>query len=443
MAQSVHSTYEIRLRSRTWSLVLLTALCIPSLLLIWETSRIVLAQVWASFPDPAAIEKAIALDPANPDLRLALGKMLLLDAKPGAQAAAEQEFRMATNMNPRSALYWAALGKACYSSGNQACADAAFLRARELAPAKPQFAWQAAVNYVVSHQPNPAIENLRAFLQLQPDGLDQTLRLLMRGFGDPGLVMHSLFGTSSDAAAKLKFLAYLATDNDFDAATAYWAELVADKTFVPVSAVSPYVDGLLAGGRYREAARVWKYAVSETELGVQGAGGRQNLVFNGGFEQDPLNSGFDWHFWQPPYVDLDFADYRARTGERAFRIDFTVPQNSEYELAYQLVPVVPGQSYELTAFVSSQGITSDSGPRLRVMDPKCVTCLNTATQATLGTSDWHQTTARFTTGPDTEIVRLSVWRPRSRSYPMEISGQAWFDDVSLRPIPATAPDALQ
>ena len=431
-----HSTYEIPLRSRMWSMVFLTVLAIPTSVLIWGTSRIVLAQVCASFLDPAMIRHAIALDPANPDLHFAAGTIMLLDSRPSAHAAAEQEFRLATNMNPHSAVYWSGLGKACYSSGNQPCADAAFLRAQALAPSRPQFAWQAAVNYVVSNQPNEAVEQLRTFLQLQPDGLEQTFHLLMRGFSDSDIVTHRLLGSSSDIAAKLQLLTYLAADNHFDAAAAYWAELVADKAAVPVFAVSPYVDELLAGGRNREATRVWSYAVSETELGRQMAAGERNLVYNGGFEQDPLSRGFDWHSWQPPYVNLDFSDREAHTGARAFRIDFTVPQNSEYELAYQLVAVVPRQTYELTAYVKSQAITSDSGPRLRVLDPMCVACLNTTTQGTSGTTDWHQITTRFT-GPKTEMVRLSVWRPRSRSYPMEISGQAWVDDVSLRPIPAT------
>ena len=104
---------------------------------------------------------------------------------------------------------------------------------------------------------------------------------------------------------------------------------------------------------------------------------KRQLVFNGGFEQEPLNAGFDWRFAQQPYLTLDFFDATAHTGARSFRADFTVPQNSEYEPVYQLVPVVPGQTYELSAYVKSEAITSDSGPRLRVLDPKCLVCLDT------------------------------------------------------------------
>jgi tetratricopeptide (TPR) repeat protein len=419
-----------------YSLVFLFVLAVPISVLILQTTRIVLAQSWGSSLEPATIQHAIALDPANPDLHFALGNIMLLNAQPDAQGAAEQNFREAVSMNPYSAAYWSGLGKTCYSSGNQPCADAAFRRAQQLAPTRPEVAWEAAINNVVSSQPKAAVEQLRTFLRLHPDGLEQTFQLLMRGFNDPNIVWRDLLGSSSNVTSKLQFLEYLAANNDFEPAAAYWAQLTADKSVVPIAAVSPYVDRLLAGGRYREAGRVWRYAVDQNDLDSQAVTGERNLVFNGGFEQDPLSTGLDWHFWQQPYLNLDFADRTAHSGVRAFRADFTVPQNSEYELAYQLVPVVPRQTYELRAYVRSQAITSDSGPRLRVLDPKCNVCLDAATQGTSGTTDWHQVATEFTTGPTTEMVRLSIWRPRGRSYPMEIGGQVWFDDVSIRPVSA-------
>jgi hypothetical protein len=36
-----------------------------------------------------------------------------------------------------------------------------------------------------------------------------------------------------------------------------------------------------------------------------------------------------------------------------------------------------------------------------------------------------------------QVIRISVWRPRSRAFPMEISGQFWLDDVAVRLVPET------
>ena len=76
-------------------------------------------------------------------------------------------------------------------------------------------------------------------------------------------------------------------------------------------------------------------------------------------------------------------------------------------------------------------ITSDSGPRIRVEDPGCVQCLNVATDPSVGTTPWHELKLNFVTGPQTDIVRVSVWRPVSRTYPMDIGGEFWLSSISL------------
>ena len=80
----------------------------------------------------------------------------------------------------------------------------------------------------------------------------------------------------------------------------------------------------------------------------------------------------------------------------------------------------------------SQEITSDSGPRLRVIDLECLTCLDAATTAAIGTTAWHKEELTFLTGPATHLIRLSIWRPRSRVFPMEISGDFWLRAVTMR-----------
>ena len=114
------------------------------------------------------------------------------------------------------------------------------------------------------------------------------------------------------------------------------------------------------------------------------------------------------------------------------RLDFTVGQNDEYEAVYQIVPVAPDEAYLLTAYTRSESIASDSGPRLRVLDLACPACLNVSSETTVGTTPWHAVSLMFSTGPHAQVVRVSVWRPRSRSFPTEITGTFWLDAVSLK-----------
>jgi hypothetical protein len=246
---------------------------------------------------------------------------------------------------------------------------------------------------------------------------------------------------------KLSYLDFATANNRFDLANRYWKEIAATSPKIHLEAAKPYLERLLASGHYGEAAEVWRYlirtgavaSVPETDQGRETE--NASSVFNGGFEQTPLNAGFDWHYGQPLYLNLDFTDSRAHSGLRALCLDFTLPKNLDYEPVYQFVPVVPGQSYVLGAFLRSEAITSDSGPRLRVIDTKCSGCLDVATDGATGTQGWHEVSVQFTAGTNTEAVRVSIWRPHSRSFPMEISGKAWFDDISLKQLVVAGPQA--
>jgi hypothetical protein len=166
-----------------------------------------------------------------------------------------------------------------------------------------------------------------------------------------------------------------------------------------------------------------------------------NLVYNGRFNHLPLDAGFDWRDPNTQYVETDFQDPYGERDSTCLRVDYAAGKNLESEPVYEFVPVMPNHSYRLQADVRTDSVTSDSGPRLRVLDPVCPECLNVSTETTVGTTPWHQLTLDFTTGAQTRLVRLSVWRIRSRTFPMEISGSFWLDNVSITPL-STRPNEV-
>ena len=156
-----------------------------------------------------------------------------------------------------------------------------------------------------------------------------------------------------------------------------------------------------------------------------------NLIFNGDFERDVLNAGFGWRTAPGAYLGFDFPSSGAYRGKRCFRLDFG-GRNEESEPLLQFVPVAPSQAYSLTAYVRSEDVTSDSGPRLRVLDPACPACLDVSSETTVGTTPWHALSLKFSTGAQTQVVRVSVRRPRGRTFPTEITGTFWLDAVTLK-----------
>jgi hypothetical protein len=251
---------------------------------------------------------------------------------------------------------------------------------------------------------------------------------------------------------------FLSDQGDNDTAYRIWRRVVADSRPFPFSSAAPYLERLIALGRIEEAVNVWqdlerlgivkRNEADEVAPGFSPApaalkGGatppeteglpneKENLIFNGNFEQSPLDAGFDWRAGPRTYLAVDFSAPGAYHGAHCLRVDFTVSRNDEYEPAYQIVPVLPHHAYTLEAYVRSEDITSDTGPCLRVSDTQPAGFPDAISETTVGTTPWHPLRLSFSTGPQTRAVRLSFWRPRSRVFPMEISGTSWLDAVSL------------
>jgi hypothetical protein len=162
-----------------------------------------------------------------------------------------------------------------------------------------------------------------------------------------------------------------------------------------------------------------------------------NLVVNGDFEEDLLKMGFDWRVapMEGIYAGVDTSTYHSPS--RALLIRFSGKQNIDYHHVYQFVRVEPGRTYRLQGFLKTEGITTDSGPRLEVRDGHDASQLQTFSESNVGTSGgWTQVILDFTAGAKTELVLAGVARLPSRKLDNLIAGKVWVDDVSLAPLPS-------
>lgn len=402
-----------------------------TLLISVETAKIAIVTALGKSPNTAELQKALAIEPDNPALlhRLGLLYSFLPDTMSPLQGV--RCLRRAVELNPHRAAYWLSLGTACDSVGDTTCADHAFQRALVLNPTSPRVQWGIGNHYLMTDRVDTALPFFRRLLELSPEYARPTFGLCLRAVHDPQIVYERVLPRRSDAKLRFAFVNLLSEQGDHDNAYRVWRETIAETSAFAFSSVTPYLDRLLGQGRFLEAQSVWQDLERLGIVKKPPTEDPRNLVFNGGFEQDPLNAGFDWRFQSAAYVAADFADTSAFQKERCLRVDFTVSRNDEFEPVYQIAPVVPYQAYVLSAYVRSENVSSDSGPRLRVLDPACPACPNAMTEATVGTTAWHQVTLSFLAGPQTHAVRLSVWRPRSRTFPTDITGSFWLDAVSL------------
>jgi hypothetical protein len=424
---------ELSLTSRRRSGVFLSLAALVTLLGSAEAIKIAAVTALGKSGDVTAVQKAIALDPENPVLHNRLSQLYGDSPEESNLATALQEARRATALNPNKSDYWLTLASTCESAADKTCADQALQRALYLSPMGPQVWWLAGNHYLRTNRPESALPCFHRLLELSPDYAAPIFALTLHAYNNPKMVLEKVVGDEKDPQPGLAFADFMSANNQFDAAHQAWTQVAGRDAQFSFAAVQPYVEHLLSQGRYHEAQSIWSQLERRGVIATAPDNEAGNLVFNGGFEQLPLGAGFDWRMQPSSFVSVDFADSSPYVGWRCLRVDFPVGQNDDFEPVYQVVPVVPNQPYSLTAYVRSTDIKSDSGPRLRVTDPDCPTCLNVETDPTVGSTPWHNVTLKFTAGPQTQAARISVWRPRSRVFPMEISGSFWLDAVSVRP----------
>jgi hypothetical protein len=435
------TSFELSLRSRWQAGIFLLGIGLPALLLAALAVKIAVAATLGASTQISDLRRAVALDPANPKLHHWLGLVCAYPVEEVNPAEAVKHLRRATELNPNAGRYWLDLAKAYASVGETASADMALNHALELQPMSPRFRWAAANHYLLTERADLAFPQFRRLLELDPEYAWPIFRLCLKVSGDPQLVLEKVLPAGNDPKLKLAYVNFLSTNGEHEFAHRVWAKTVAGGAPFPFTLTQPYLERLLGLGRDDEAARIWK---DLERLGIvprPAATDADNLVFNGDFEQAPLNAGFDWRARPAAYVSVDLGDSSAYQGSRCLRVDFTVGQNDECEPVLQIVPVSPNQAYLLIAYVRSESITSDSGPRLRVLDLACPGCLNVSSETVVGTAPWHPLSLTFSTGAQTKLVRLSVWRARSRVFPTEITGQFWLDAVSLKAVGAALESA--
>ena len=434
---TIHIDFAQSPRWRKTLFISLTAAL--TMVCVTQVSKIAALAAVEKSTQASTVKRALALDPDNPALHYRLSQLEANSLDSSTLAEAVGEARRATALSPLKTEYWFSLASACETVRDDVCMGESLRRALTLAPTAPSDWWLAGNQYLRSGQTDAALRCFHRLLDLSPDYAEPVFNLAFRAYGDPELILQKIVGHRDDPALELAFAGFATANESYLTGHEAWTRIVNRGTGFPFDAVRPYVQNLLSSGRYDEARTVWRYLEQRDIVPAPLPGDQGELVFNGGFEQLPLDVQFDWSLQRSRYVSVDFADPRAFAGGHCLRLDFPVGENGEFEPLYQFISVVPNESYILSAYVRSSDLTSDSGPCLRVIDPACPHCLDACTEMTVGTSPWHRLNLKFTTGPQTHAARLSIWRPRSRTFPMEISGSFWLDSVSVHAERQAAP----
>lgn len=342
-------------------------------------------------------------------------------------------YRRATVLNPYHGAYWFDFADALLESGDTGEAKAAVARALVADPRSPQTLWRAGNFWLRARQPDRSLPLFRQALEADENLAELVVRLSHRAVADTERVLREVLPPQPVFLST--YLAYLAEVEEGRAAARVWdALLELGQDFDPRSVLS-YFDYLLRVREVERARRAWEVLIARGLLPEAGAAGDE-LLYNSDLRSPILNGGFGWQVAPHPRVRTRLgAGPPGKPDARALVVRFSGEENIHYRHFYQFVAVEPQRRYRFAAWLRTEGISTESGLRLEVLDAYDPERLTVRGPGLVGTKAWARQEVEFTAGPDTRLVRVGLVRLPSQRLDNQVRGTVWASRFSLEAVP--------
>lgn len=415
----------ISLESRAIRLAVITTMLPLALLLAWKIVRPAIADWTATRAVTIGdLERAVAWDPGNPELRVRLGTAYLDAAVEKTDlGAARGELEIALRQRPTDGATWLRLAVLAERKGQREAARRALETALRLDRHNVALRWDAAVLQLAWDEGAAAIEQLRYVLELDPAQRQVAFQLL-RTLGGSGDLVERLLSSEPEALTAL--LVGALRDRDVGLAQAAWERRAPLQPSLPSWLQRRYMDFLVEEGQGMAARRAWAAIVTDPQ-----ADSRTNAVWNGGFESDALVGwGLDWHVKPVWGVDVRLDRAVAAEGRHSLRLAFNSFPTLDFAGVQQPVAVESGHRYRLRARAKAVDFVTRSGLKLEVVSLDGEQVLG-ATPPIAGTSDWTTIEGQVQIPAGVSFVLVRLRREKAPGPEGNLGGKVWVDDVSL------------
>jgi len=406
--------------SRRWSVAVI-ALVIATAYVGLAASQYV-ALVLGNRADLTSLKRAAWLDPGNADHRDRLGQYHFLVADDSATAI--EQYKQAVQLNPHSAQYWFHLASAYQLLGDTSGQTAALEHAILAEPTKPDVAWTAANFYQVQGENEKALREFRVVLANDSSLASSAIQLCWRIQPDVDVLLRDVVPPSNDAYMAL--LTMLETKEETAGTAKVWNALMQTQQPFERRYADAYFRYLIQHKDVDQAVLVWQQTVNRFGYSSYYFPSSANLIVNGSFDLDPLNSGLDWLFQKQAGIELTLDPTAFHTGRHSLLITFDGPGISDAGIV-QLIPLQPNTTYDFSAYYKTSEQQGAGGPHFTIQDMY--------SQAVYYDSDelkdagfWKSADGEFTTASDCKMVVLHVRRLPAGS---PIRGKLWIDDFHL------------
>lgn len=186
-----------------------------------------------------------------------------------------------------------------------------------------------------------------------------------------------------------------------------------------------YVERLFRDKRWNAARQTWLAGLTEAQQKLTG------LVYDGGFEGDTLNTGFDWQISTNKQISIKRDMTYGIKGRQAMHIQIRKgpPVNFQH-LSQKLA--LPSGEYQLSMLYRLDTFKANKGLRWRL---RCLENQNIVlgeTDALKGQKPWS-TLATIFTIPDKacEVQLLRLEADSRYRHQQEFEGHLWFDNIDI------------
>jgi tetratricopeptide (TPR) repeat protein len=425
----------------TCSIIILLAI-LPALYRsygIFRADRIVRSSKTAG-----SYSRAIQYDPSNATLWWHRGRLHHYSLQSFDITQAAGDYQRALSINPRLGEAWADLSD-CYDHMNRyEEAEAALKKAFSVRRYSPQIRWQAGNFYLRRGNLPKMYECFQLASQYDPQKLDIAMDTSWKIDSEHEQILQKLIPDT--LVANLKYLNFLVARGELDLARPVWQRclnnaLPADFEWKPSSAFS-YIDHLLIRMRVSEALGVWKDVLRKTRPGlsdfrpaakISGAAeiGSENLLWNGSFEHEILQGGFDWRYQDTEALRFRIDTANRMEGLKSLQMTFG-GENIASTLLLQIAPIPEPGPHQVDFYLRTKGLTSDQMPYLVIQGYPEAEGASARSAFFPATTDWSKISVPFTANPGCKTVLLILLRDRSSKFDNRIKGSLWLDGFALR-----------
>ena len=422
---------DLVVKSKAARLILVAMEVAAFLAVTFWVSKAYLADVVSRRLSAESLRLASRLDPTDSDYHLKLGRLYQYSLTDINSPAALEELGRAAEVSPFDAQAWLDLGAAQELQGQLDSAEVSLRRADYLAPHLPHYQWAIGNFFLLRGNIGETLRHFRMVLAGDPQYDHVIFSTAWKAVGNGDKIQADLI--PDDVDTELRYLDYLRTQGKLPEAEKVWRNIDANPAPFDPLRLGGYFNFLIGSRHPDEAYRVWTDLQRHNLISEQAEPG--NLLSNGDFEGDLRNLGFSWWVDRVPgvYIGVDTTVFHS--GGRSLVISFPGDSNTYFRAVWHYVKVTPGVTYRTEAYFRTEGITTDSGPRLEVSDLYDLSALNGYSEQLTGTNaTWTLLGVNFTPKASTHYVSVLIVRLPSEKLDNKIAGKVWVDDVRVAPV---------